>query len=130
MSAATDAAVSASISTPVCAVVSADASDLDAVVADAQLDADVRERQRMAERDQLRVRFAAMIPASCAVVSASPFGSSPQPRCGLRRHPHDRARDGAAALRRLAADVDHPHRAGLVDVRQARLMRARSHATR
>ena len=64
------------------------------------------------------VRFAAMIPASCAVVSASPFGRSPSRATVSGCSSTTRACDGAAALLRLAADVDHAHRAGLVDVRQ------------
>ena len=92
--------MSASISTPVCAVVSADAMISTPLVADASVDA---RRATAASGWQSGissdVRFAAMIPASCAVVSASPFGRSREPRRGLRRHAHDRARDGAAPLR-------------------------------
>ena len=64
------------------------------------------------------VRFAAMIPASCAVASASPFGSSRRIRAVSGGHPHLGPRDGAPAHRLLAADVDHADGARLVDVRQ------------
>ena len=64
------------------------------------------------------VRFAAMIPASCAVASASPFGSSRSCAAVSGAILHDRPRDGATALHRLGADVDHPHGARLVDVRE------------
>ena len=47
------------------------------------------------------VRFAAMIPASCAVVSASPFGSSPSRAAVSGAIRTTRARDGATALHRL-----------------------------
>ena len=64
------------------------------------------------------VRFAAMIPASCAVASASPFGSSRSIRAVSAAM---RTSARATARRReigLGADVDHPDRARLVDVRK------------
>ena len=57
VSAATEAAVSASISTPVCAVVAALATMRTPSVLDRDLHIGVRERQRMAERNQLRGAF-------------------------------------------------------------------------
>ena len=53
VSAATETAMSASISTPVWAVVSADGLDLDRAVDDGEPDVDVRQRKRVAERDEL-----------------------------------------------------------------------------
>ena len=119
MSAATDAAVSASISTPVCAVVSADAT------ISTPSSRTCERRPPTCESGSgwqsgisSAVRFAAMIPASCAVVSASPFGRSRSRAAVSGAMRTTRARDGTAALRRLAADVDHLHRAALVHVRQ------------
>ena len=64
------------------------------------------------------VFFAAMIPASWAVASASPFGSSRR-----RRAVSGAIRTVAAATARrresgFAADVHHLHVAGLADVRE------------
>ena len=69
------------------------------------------------------VRFAAMIPASCAVTSASPFGSSRRRRAVSGGHPHARRRDRTAPRDRLRADVDHANRR-----RTPRRARARSSA--
>ena len=71
-----------------------------------------------------------MIPASCAVASASPFGRSRSRARRLRRHRAPAPR--ATARRRdsgFAADVDHPDRAGLVDVRELAHRRAYRRAT-
>ena len=91
--AATDTAVSASISTPVCAVVSATRSDLDARVADLEehLNKGISSDDR---GDQLARSLPAMIPATCAVASTSPLRESPgaAPYLG---HPHGRAGRGA-----------------------------------
>ena len=57
-----------------------------------------------------------MIPASWAVVSASPFGSSPSRATVSGAISTRRPGDGAAAGERLVADVDHPHGAVRVDV--------------
>ncbi len=54
VSAATDTAVSASISTPVRSVVRTVAVISTAVVADRQVDRDPRERERVAQRDERR----------------------------------------------------------------------------
>ena len=65
-----------------------------------------------------RVRFAAMIPASCAVVSASPFGSSRR-RCAVAGAM--RTRPDATARRRdsgLPPTSTIRTVSGLVDVRQ------------
>ena len=109
---------SASISTPVCAVVSADATISDRL-AHLQRHLDVRERQRGWQSGMSSlVRFAAMIPATLRVASASPFGSSRRIRAvaaAIRTRP---GRPPGAAHRLLGADVDHPDGARLVDVRQ------------
>ena len=57
--------------------------DLYRIVGNRERDVDVRQRERMAERDELGRRFAAMMPASFAVTSASPFGSSVRLRASL-----------------------------------------------
>ena len=119
--AATDAAVRASISTPVCAVVSAHGLDLDAVrrrSSSSTRHASAAEDGRAGSSSL--VRFAAMIPASWAVARASPFGSEPSLRRRLGRHAHRGAGDGATARQRLVSDVHHAHGSGrLVDVREA-----------
>ena len=68
------------------------------------------------------VRLAAWIAASRAVPMTSPFGASPASDRGggLRRHPHDRARDRDAIGLRLGADVDHVRPALGVEMRQQR----------
>src|SRR5581483_9320154 len=77
VSAATAAAVSASISTPVCAVVSAEATISTPSATTRRSTATCVSGSGWHSGISSAVRFAAMIPASCAVVSASPFGSAP-----------------------------------------------------
>src|SRR5581483_7557159 len=77
VSAATAAAVSASISTPVWAVVSADAVISTPSVTTRRSTATCVSGNGWHSGISSDVRFAAMIPAICAVVSASPFGSAP-----------------------------------------------------
>src|SRR5881397_1870703 len=76
VSAATAAAVSASISTPVCAVVSATARISTASPAISAVTSTFVNGNGWQSGINSLVRFAAMMPASCAVVRASPFGSS------------------------------------------------------
>ena len=72
----------------------------------------------MAERDQLGVRFAAMIPASCAVVRASPFGSSRSCRAVSGAMRTSAAATARRRESRLVADVHHADCARRVDVRE------------
>ena len=67
-----------------------------------------------------------MIPASCAVASASPFGSSRSRRAVSGAIRTVARRDRAPPRQRLAADVDHANRAGLVDMREVAHRRADS----
>ena len=57
-----------------------------------------------------------MMPASWAVASASPFGSVAEPPRRRRSHADRPRAHGAPTRQRLAADVDHPNVARLVDV--------------
>ena len=67
------------------------------------------------------VRLAAMMPASRAVCTASPFFSAPArtSRRAAARHPDAPARHRLARGDRLVADVHHPRLAVGADVRQA-----------
>ena len=76
VSAATAAAVSASISTPVCAVVSADATISTELSRTSSVTSTWESCSGWQSGISSLVRLAAMIPATCAVASASPFGSS------------------------------------------------------
>src|SRR3954466_9712087 len=134
VSAATEAATSASISTPVCAVVSADATiSTSASPSPISTPTCVSGSGWQSGISSL-VRFAAWMPASLAVTSASPFGSEAScptvsgatrttarataRRRGRRLSPGatHRPRHRAPAGERLVADVHHPHLAGLVHV--------------
>src|SRR5581483_742954 len=76
VSAATAAPVSASISTPVWAVVSTDATTSTLSSCTSSATSTCESGSGWHKGMSSLVRLAAMIPASCAVVSASPFGSS------------------------------------------------------
>ena len=66
------------------------------------------------------VRFAAMIPASFAVVSASPFGRAPRRPAVSGAIEHGAAGDRTASRERLRADVHRHDRAVGCDVREVR----------
>ena len=118
MSAATVAATSASISTPVCAVVSATAVISTTLARRLELDVDRGQRKRMAERDQL----------ARPLRSHDPGELRRRERVALRQVRSRRAVSGAmrtlaratarGADSGLRADVDHVHAARLVDVRE------------
>ena len=115
VSAAIDAAVRASISTPVGPGrrgVRGDAQGARLAVG-RDLDADVGQRDRMAERDELGGPLGAHDPGElgdCEHVALRRVAVDDE-REGLLVHDDERLGDGAAGRRRLVADVDHP-RAG------------------
>ena len=83
-----------------------------------RLDVDAVERERVAERDELLVRFAAPMPASRAVTKASPFGP-PASRSEARTSGLMRTVAAASTRggrhRGACADVDHAWRALVVE---------------
>ena len=81
-------------------------------------DVDVRERQRVAERDQLARPLRRHDPGELCGRERVALGQLAEALRRLGRHAHGRLRDGAPPRERLRADVDHADVAGLVDVRE------------
>ena len=120
VNAAIEAATSASISTPVCAVVSAEAVICTRSGADLEPDVDDRERERMAERDQLGRPLRGHDPGDLRGRERVALRQLAQLPGGLRGHGHGRRCGGAAARQRLGADVDHADVARFVNMGEIR----------
>ena len=125
VSAATLAAVSASISTPVRAVARASARMVTVPAARSGVSSTSTRSSGSGWQSGMssEVRFAPPIPASRAVTSASPFGPPASSSVGehVGAHADGGRGHGAAGGDRLVADVDHARRALVVEV--ARLHR-------
>ena len=92
--------------------------DLDRVLADLSDTSTCESGSGVAERDQLARPLRGHDPGELRRRERVALRQLAQALRGLRRHPDRRAGDGPAARQRLRADVDHAHRAGLVDVRE------------
>ena len=93
-------------------------SDLDRRVAGFCLHADMRERQWMAERDQLARPLGGHDPGHFRAGERVALGQLAQAADCFRRHTDSCRRDRASPLVRLAADVDHVHTTGVVEMRE------------
>ena len=93
--------------------------DVDAPLADGQLDVHHRERQRMAERDQVARLLRGHDPRELGGRQRVALRQVVDPARRLHRHQHRRPRGGLAPRDGLVADVDHLDVArGFVDVRE------------
>src|SRR5262249_35764213 len=92
--------------------------DLDLGRGELERHVDVRQRKRVAERDQVGRPLRRHDPGKLGRRQGIALRKGSQLRDGRRRHTHDGARDCATALQRLVPDVDHADRARFVDVRE------------
>jgi hypothetical protein len=84
--------------------------------ADLELHADVRQQERVAERDQLTCPLRRHDPGEPGSRERVPFRERRELSRSLRGHPHHRASAGTPAGDRLSAHVDHAHRSGFIDM--------------